>query len=194
MIKNKMKIIILGVALSATSLFADIASYEFNTKSLVAIEGGYNSVDYVYNKANTPQSTDLENVGVKIGAETRDFRVFLSTRYLFNSGEEYDYIITYGGEFQYKFNAFEDLNFFIGLNAGMADIRFSPSSGAYSSLRSSYIGGDLGTNVHLSDSVDLELGARIMSMQESSVIDSIEYKFNNIISGYASIILKWQMD
>jgi len=194
MIKNKMKTIILSAALTATSLLADISDYEFKTKSLVGIEGGFNVVDYVYNSANSPKSSNLASAGLKIGAETRDFRVFLSTRYLFDTGNEYDYIVTYGGEVQYKFNASEVFNFYLGVNGGMANIRFTPPIGTYRTITSPYFGGDMGTNIHLGDTMDLELGARVMSIQETNTIDGIEYRFNNIITGYASLIFKWQMD
>jgi len=194
MIKNKIQVVLLGVALTATSLFADISNYEFQTKSLVGIEGGLNSVDYVYNSANSPQTTTLSSAGLKIGAETRDFRVFLSARYLFDTGNDYDYIVTYGGEVQYKFNAFEFLNFYIGLNTGVANIRFTPPVGTYRTITSPYFGGDIGTNIHLGNSTDLEIGARTMSIQETNTIDGIDYRFNDIITGYVSVIFKWQMD
>jgi len=194
MIKNRMKMIILGVALTATSLFADISDNEFNTKSLVGIEGGFNNVDYVYDGSSSPENTHLSSIGLKIGSETRDFRIFLSTKYLNDSGNKYDYIVTYGGEFQYKFNAFDFMNFFIGLNAGMANIRFIPPVGSYTTISSPYYGGDVGMNIYLGNSVDLEFGGRVMSIQKTDTINNIDYRFNKIVSAYASLIFKWDMD
>ncbi len=194
MLKNKMKNIILGVALIATSLLANSSDKDFETKSLIGIEGGYNSIDYVYDGANSPGTTSLGSIGLKIGAETKDIRIFLSTRYLVDTGSDYDYIITYGGEIQYKLNPFKAVNFFIGLNGGVADIQFTPPVGTYRTLTSPYIGGDLGTNFHLGKSVDLEFGVRVMSIQDTNTIDNIEYKFNDIVTGYASVIYKWKMD
>ena len=194
MIKNTIKTLIIGAILTSTSLFADISEFEFETKSLVGIEGGYNSIDYVYDGSSSPRTTSLPNIGLKIGAETNDFRIFLSTRYLLDTGNDYDYIVTYGGEFQYKFNPFSFMNFFIGLNTGVANIRFIPPVGAYRTISSPYFGGDLGVNIYLGKSVDLEFGTRIMSIQETNTIDNIDYRFNDIVSGYASLIFKWKMD
>jgi hypothetical protein len=194
MLKNKMKNIVLGVALTATSLLANSSDVDFETKSLIGIEGGYNSIDYVYDGENSPGTTSLGSVGIKIGAETKDIRIFLSTRYLIGTENDYDYIATYGGEFQYKINPSKMLNFFIGFNAGVANIQYTPPKGKYRTLNSTYIGGDIGTNIHLDKSVDLEFGARIMNVQDTNTIDNIEYKFNNIVTGYASIIYKWKMD
>ena len=195
MIKNKMKTIILGVALTATSLFAGSADYKLNAMSLVGIEGGGSSIDYTYGSANGPQTTTVANLGLKIGAETEDFRVFLSTRYLYDTSNSYDYILTYGGELQYKFNAFEIANFFIGVNGGMANIRFSPSDGTeYRTLTSPYIGGDIGTNIHLGKTTDLELGGRFINIDDTNTINSIDYNIRTIASVYASIIFKWQMN
>jgi hypothetical protein len=193
MIKNKIKKITLGVLLATTSLLADMSDYEFQTKSLLGIEGGYNNIDYQTDTSTATNNTQLGSLGLKIGSETKNFRVFLSSRYMLESGDEYDYILTYGGEFQYKLSPFDFMNLFIGVNGGMANIRFIPPAGGYKTVTSPYFGGDLGMNFFLTDSLDLELGARVMTIQDKSTIDGVKYEFNDIMSVYSSIIFKWQM-
>ncbi len=107
MIKNRFKTVLLALALTASSLIAgDMSEYEFQTNSLVGIEGGYSSLGYEY---GTPTNNSINRLGVghmglKLGAETKDFRVFLSGRYYYDSSSAHDYIVTYGAEIQYKLN------------------------------------------------------------------------------------------
>ena len=200
--KNKIKnIVVAGSLLLGSVTFAGENFYS-QTKSLVGVEGGYSSVDYENGvRTNNKQgSISLENIGLKIGAETEDYRAFISGNYFFDSTSQYDYLVTYGLSLQYKFNVTKVFNIYLGANGGLmnAKVRAKDSSGVPETFSRTfsdpYLGGDLGANIHLGDSVDLELGGRVMSVQADNTINGRTYRIGNIVQGYGSLIFKWQMD
>lgn len=196
MINNRLKTLLVGATLIGSSLLADTSVYSFNSNSLVGIEGGYSSLGYEYGTRvkNNADTVRISHAGLKIGAETDDFRVFLSGRYYYDSSRVHDYIVTYGGELQYKFNVTEIFNFYMGVNGGIANLKFKSSKETYSrTISNPYFGGDLGINIHLGRKVDWELGARAMSIQADNIRDGKTYHVNEIVSAYSSIIFKWQM-
>ncbi len=202
MIKNKLKTIVLATTLIASSLVASDSEYSFNSYSLVGIEGGYSSLDYERGSSlnNTQERVGVAHAGLKLGAETDNYRVFLSGRYFYDSGDTYDYITTYGVEVQYKFNVSKKLDFFIGGNGGLANMKFKgvDASGVKETfsrtLQSPYFGGDIGANIRLADSTVLEFGGRVMSIQAENTKNATTYRIGNIVSAYASIIFRWKMD
>jgi len=190
------KITIASTLFIATLLSAE-NSYEFQTKSLVAIEGGSSSMGYEDGTPtnNVQGNASLSNLGIKIGAETRDFRIFLSGRYYFDSSDKYDYLATGGVELQYIFNVAEHFNIFIGANGGMANLKFRAPTESFSrSISTPYMGADLGVNFHLGDTADFEIGTRIINIDEDNLKNGITYHIENVVSGYASLVFKWQMD
>jgi hypothetical protein len=201
MIKNKLQKTFLAVVLLSSSLMAE-SMYSNNTYSLVGLEGGYSSMDYERgtNLNNTQYKVNMPHAGLKVGAESEDFRVFLSGRYFYDSAKTYDYVTTYGAEVQYKFNVAKSLDFFIGANGGIANMKFrgTTSAGAQETfsrtIQSPYFGGDIGTNIRLSDSTVFELGGRVMSLQADNTKDATTYRIGNIVSVYASIIFRWKMN
>lgn len=202
MIKSRFKNVLLGTMLAASSLMAEISENEFMSSSLVGIEGGYNALGYEYGTPtnNSINRTWLGHGGLKIGAESEDFRVFLSGRYFYDSSRDHDYIVTYGAEIQYKFNISKVFNAYMGANAGIANMAFRASGENFTrTISDPYFGGDLGINIHLGRSVDWELGGRVMSVQADNTKDNGSgtlktYHVNQIVSAYTSIIFKWQMD
>lgn len=196
MIKNRLKTIALGLMLTTTSLVAN-DSYEFQTNSLVGIEGGYSALDYEY---GTPSNNSISrvwvgNAGLKIGAETKDFRVFLSGRYYYDSSSSHDYIVTYGAELQYKLNVTKIFNIYLGANGGIANLAFKANGENFTrTISDPYFGGDLGMNIHITKFMDWELGGRVMSIQADNLREGKTYHVNQIVSAYTSIIFKWQMD
>jgi len=203
MIKNRLKKVALGLVLTASTLMAvDMDDYEFQANSLVGIEGGYSSLGYEYGTPsnNSINSVGLANMGLKLGAETKDFRVFLSGRYYYDSSAMHDYIVTYGAEIQYKFNVTKGFNVYMGANGGIANMAFRAAGESFTrTISDPYFGGDLGVNIHLGKSVDWELGGRVMSIQaDNSKKDSTgvlkTYHVNQIVSAYTSIIFKWNME
>lgn len=201
MINKRLKKVLLGVTLLSSTLFAGSFDVSDDTRSLVGIEGGYSALGYEHGTNFTLQdSATLLQMGLKVGAESEHYRVFISGRYMKDNDSKFDYITTYGVELQYKFNVTKELNFFIGANGGIANMKFKgvDSVGAPElfsrTLQSPYIGGDLGTNINLFDSTSLELGGRVMSIQAENTKSGMTYRVNNIVSAYASIIFKWKMD
>jgi asparagine N-glycosylation enzyme membrane subunit Stt3 len=69
-----------------------------------------------------------------------------------------------------------------------------PSESESRTLSNSYYGGEAGVDVHLSKSFDLEFGARYMSLDASNTRNGIKYRFDNMITGYGSIIYRFKMD
>ena len=197
MINSKIKLLCLGVALIASVTSAKEVEYDADTFSLVGIEAGYGSVDYEYGvkTKNIQDDTSLSHIGLKLGAESKDYRVFLSGKYFSDSNSRFDYVTTYGAELQYKFNAAKFLNFFIGVNGGLANLKFRLPSESFSrTLKEPYFGGDIGTNIHLGKVVDLEFGGRVIAINGVNTISGTSVQVGNIISGYGSLIFKWQMD
>ncbi len=194
--KNKLKKMVFSLALLGSTLsVADMSSYEPDTKSLVGIEGGYSRLDY--NKdTQAITSVRLVNAGLKLGAETQDFRAFISGRYFYDSSAKYEYLTTFGGELQYKFNVSKVFDLFLGVNGGYAFLRFDTGDGfGPRSVASPYFGGDIGGNVHLGKKLDLELGGRVMSIQAThNSVAYGDYNIGNIVNAYASLIFKWQMN
>jgi len=184
------------IALTNIVVQAESNPYVFNTKSLIAVEGSYG----VYDVKNDDvpalnENINFTGIGLKVGAQTDNYRLFLSGRY--NVISEFDYAYLFGAEAQYLLNFSSFANLFLGINGGYADLRLVDSQNDTRDFDSVYVGGDVGFNIHLSKSVDFEIGGRIMSLLDStSVIDdnAIVYTFDNKVTGYASIIFKYDMD
>lgn len=188
------------VSLLLMSGAAQADDYRFNIKSLVGFEGGYSTFDVekiAPPAASAIKSYNQPEIGLKIGAESENYRIFLSVRNYFVDG--YDYFIGYGGELEYLFNFSKIANFYIGLNAGVLDGRFNVKGESEArTISDPYMGGEAGLNFHVSEHFDFEMGGRVMATdaQNKKIISSnpVTYKFDSIITGYASIIIKYQMD
>ena len=189
--KRKFTKAILAAAITAMPLAA--SEYELETESLFAVEGGASSidVDVAGPTALTVEDDLVGNIGLKIGAQSEHYRVFLSARYY--SVADLDSLYTFGGELQYMFNFSKYANFFVGGNVGKAIMEVTSSGGSGKSL---YYGGDAGFNIHAGEHFDIELGARYMHLNDevTPAGSAYTFKFNSIVTGYASLILKWQMD
>jgi hypothetical protein len=202
MIKTKLsKIILIATLMITSSVLADNTYEISDTHSLVGVEVAYGSIDYdVQNSSVVPatyltKSNKLGNIGLKLGAESEHYRVFLSARYFNNRNNDYDYITTYGAEADYLFNFSSNANFFVGVNGGVAYLKLNVAGEAFSRTASnSYYGGNIGLNYHSTKDVDLEFGSRIMLIDAINTKNNITYTFNNITSLYFSVIFKYQMD
>ena len=190
---RNLKKIILATLLATTTLSAQNFSNNDDTYSLVALETSYNSFDI--DNDDSSANIDIDNfasAGIKIGAQTKEYRIFLSARY--HTISDFDSAYTLGGEFQYLFNFSKYANFYLGVNAGIAEMSFDDSNNQTRTISDPYYGGDAGFNIHIKDSLDIELGARVMSLNAQNIQDNVTYDFNNIVSGYMSLIFKYQMD
>jgi len=199
MIKNNLRTVCLAAILLTTSLAAEEFKIDSDTYSLVGIEAGYSRIDSELNDfTNTSQmnvGSDLSSIGFKVGAETANYRVFLNSTYLNDYKSSYDYIATYGVVFQYKFNISKETNMFVGVNSGIANMKFKlKGENLTRTLSNSYIGGGFGFDVSMSKSLDFEVGARYLNMQASNVKNNKEYILNDMMSYYTSLIFKFQMN
>ncbi|MBD3796952.1 MAG: hypothetical protein IE887_04295 [Campylobacterales bacterium] len=186
---KKLTKVLLASLVCATLGVAD----DFSYNSLIAVEGGAST----FNVENTDGSFDkdftLSSVGLKIGAESERYRAFLGARYYMNS--TIDPMFTYGVELQYLLNLGSALNLFIGGGIGMAEIEMKDTLGQIRKTSDSYLSGDLGFNIHAGSNLDVELGARIVNVDATNEqTTGGTYQYNNLITGYASLIYKFKMD
>ncbi len=180
--------------LLVTSVYAE--ENRFDVDSLIGIEGGIASFDVERSQSGVAGTTDSFNkgeLGLKVGAQTKDYRAFLGIHNYFVS--EFDYFVTYGAEFEYLLNFSKDVNFFIGINGGIINAKFAVSAESESrTISDGYYGGDIGFNYHLSDMFDLEVGTRLMATNAKNIKNGVAYKFDNILTGYTSLIYKFHLD
>jgi hypothetical protein len=198
MVKKLSKVIVatLLVASSLTAELTDNSMYKFNINSLIGFEAGYSGFDYERTTSGVTDARETVNInhgGIKIGAESENYRLFLSARAF--DGGDFDYARAYGVEVQYLLNFSKMANVYFGVNAGKVDMRFADKTNNKTvKLSNGYMGGDVGVNVHLGKSADFEVGARLMSLNASATDGAVTYDFDNIVTAYASIIFKYQMD
>jgi len=191
--KNSLRKIVLAAMMTVAPLAA--GEYTFDTDSLLGIEGSYSetSVD-ASNGGIVTNDKEAASLGFKIGAQSENYRVFLSARAY--DAENLSYLNTYGAELQYLFNFSKFANFYLGGNAGLARYK-KPTDTISASVDgdSLYYGGDAGFNIHATELIDLEIGARIISIQDGEIEQGLNtYEFDRIVSAYASVIIKWDMD
>ncbi|MEA2099840.1 MAG: hypothetical protein U9P72_06905 [Campylobacterota bacterium] len=190
--KKSLKKIILATLLTLTPLLAEECNGEYENLSLIGLETSFNTLE-VANDA-TPVVVDKYNfssAAIKLGAEMEYYRLFLSARYYPIS--DFDYAYTLGAELQYLINFSESMNFFIGINTGVAEMKFLDSKNVSRTISDQYFGGDIGLNYYINRSFDWEVGVRVMGLNAENEIDNITYTFDNIISAYTSIIFKYQI-
>ncbi|WP_297433616.1 hypothetical protein [Sulfurimonas sp.] len=194
MIKNRLGKALVAAAMLSSAAMADTVIYP--DYSLIGIEGGMTSINSDVDTATMSDSVNktVQNIGIKIGAESYNYRIFLTADYYTNPDSSYDYIGTYGGELDYLLNVSTKMNLYIGLNAGIANMKFkAPNETTKRLISNPYYGADAGLNFHASKLIDLEVGARLMMLDATNTKDNVTYTFNNFITGYASIIFKYEM-
>ena len=180
--KNSLSKIVLATMIAAAPLAAE---YSFDTSSLFGIEGGISNVS---SESGNYDEEGIPNIGLKIGAQTENYRIFLGARYYV--ADKLESLSTYGAEVQYMFNFSKPVNFFIGANGGMANVKLK--SGSVSESTSElYYGADAGFNIHALKMLDIEIGARFLSIQDAKIAGE---EINDIVTGYASLIVRWEMD
>jgi len=184
---------IILTTLLATTLSAQNFSNGVGSYSLVAFETAYSSFNIENDDSTIPMdSYKFVSPSIKIGAQTEEYRIFLSARY--HPISDFDYAYTLGGEFQYLLNFSKYANFYLGVSTGVAEMSFIDKKDVIRTISDPYYGGDIGFNIYLKESIDIELGARVMSLNAKNIQDDVTYSFDNIVSGYISIIFKYQMD
>ena len=183
---KNLKKLILATLLTLTPLVAD----DYKNISLIGFEGSFNTMEV--SNDDTPvvvDKHDFLSAGLKLGAQTEYYRLFLSARYYPISG--FDYAYTMGAELQYLVNFSKSTNFFLGINTGIAEMKFLDTKNVSRTISDQYIGGDIGVNYHFAKSFDWEIGMRVMSLNAKNDINNVTYTFDNILSAYTSIIFKY---
>ncbi len=187
------KIIVATLLITSPLLAREESVYKFNSYSLVGIEAGYSNFDVESDEAAPLRKTyKFGHGGLKIGAQTENYRLFLSGRYC--SIDDFDYAYMVGAEAQYMMNFSSIANLYLGINTGIAEMRFIDRTNLTRNISDPYIGGDVGFNIHLGRELDFELGVRYIKLDAKNNKSSITYTFDNITSGYMSLIFKYQMD
>ncbi|MDA3946587.1 MAG: hypothetical protein PF439_07915 [Helicobacteraceae bacterium] len=169
---------------------------EWDAKGLLALEGFGGTAqtkltqDYPGGGDYVIQSKSGTSVGggLKLGGESKNYRLFLSARY--HEVEDYDYVSTIGVEVQYLIRAGEHFNIFLGLNGGGMGTQTTINSVEYST-KNPYAGGDAGVNIDIVENLGVELGLRYnKAFYDSSEIGAVDY----LAEAYASIVFKFTGD
>lgn len=195
--KKLLKVGLVSLALVSTVACASSdGDFGSNEHSLIGIEGGSGSFDFDHGLIGSTKSETktFGEAGLKIGAQTDDYRIFLSARYYDISGFKNTYSI--GAEAQYLANVSKYMNIFVGLNVGIMNFKYAASSTIDVSDKKEYYGADAGVNIHLIDSLDLEIGARYMYLgydYQNNTTTAVG-KIDHMINGYGSLIYKFKMD
>jgi len=193
--KSFLKIVLLMLFMG-TAVVASSSEYGVDTYSLVGVEGGYSSFEHERTAVNGDikrTKSDLVYGGIKVGAQSKHYRIFFSAHFF--DTDDFNYARMYGVGGQYMFNFSKFANFFVGVNAGTTDMEFIDNINNKSiKVYEPYYGGDLGFNIHLSNSIDWEIGAKYITINSDQKENNIEYNFNNITTGYTSVIFKFKMD
>ena len=191
---KKLKVLLASLLIASSAYAAD----KYSSNSLVGFEGGYSFVDAKYGATASLEEESFGVAGMKIGAEAENIRMFISARNAFiesDTAADYSSSYLYGLEFQYMFNMADFANFFIGANYGRLSLEFDDLDSKRREYTTDYMGGDVGFNFHLGESFDLELGARLMTLDDPEhTLDGEKYTFDDITTGYMSLIYKYQMD
>jgi opacity protein-like surface antigen len=194
--KKLQKLLLVGLlAAGASAVQAKDNRYVYDSNSLVGFEVGYTSFK-VEDPTGADETEQSVSGGMKIGAETRNVRLFLSFKNAFV--EDFDKSYMYGAELQYLFNIASFANFFIGANYGKVNMEFDDGTNNRE-FSTSYMGGDAGLNFHVTDSLDIEIAGRYMTLNDSehtlgTGATATTYTFDDIITGYMSLIYKYQID
>ena len=167
--------------LLAGSLLSGVA-FAKDATPLVGVEAGYGSMNA------GGSSHNLYTGGLKIGAQSDDYRVYLSARTIQINGFESGNAL--GGEFQYLIPIHTGLNAFMGVNAGQIGMKTKNLPTPQRDISTYYYGGDLGVNMALSPSIDLEMGGRLMYMNYTHTLGGVAYNVDSIVQGYASLVFK----
>lgn len=200
----------LGIVFGFLFSVVAVSAYDGTTKSLVGIEAGYGQFDYSaanqdnINIGRTSSSEDFGTVGLKIGAENEDFRIFLDAKYYQVSGD-FDYANSVGGSLQYLLFITKDFNLFFGVNGGLMNIKVVDSGiGKSYEYSDPYFGGDIGFNYEIMDLLGLEIGARYVNIDaentqyytdpDSGDTMSRTYKVEQMINFYTSLIFKFYVN
>ncbi len=198
--KKRVQKVVMASLLAAMPIMASDDGLGLD-ESLFGIELGYGQLSAETTNTNTTPatysegSTNIPYIGIKLGAQSNNYRVFVNGRYGQDQDDIFDYVMNGEVEGDYMFEFSRYANFFLGVHAGMIYTKFRLPSEPFSRTFSEvYYGGNVGFNFHATPDMDIELGSRFSSIDATNVKSGVAYKLTDRISGYCSIIFKYQMD
>jgi hypothetical protein len=167
--------------LIAASLVSGVALAK-DVNALVGLEVGAGSMDA------GGSGHSLYTGGLKVGATNDEYRVFLSARTL--QVDDFKNANTLGAELQYLIPIGSRFNAFLEANVGKIGMK-TDTSAAQRDISTYYYGGGVGMNMAITQSIDLELGARLMYMNYTHTLGTVAYNVDSLVQGYTSIIFKF---
>jgi hypothetical protein len=195
--------------LSGVLLASSLNAYDGKIKSLVGVEAGYGQFEYNaanednINQGRNSSSEDFGTLGLKIGAQTKEFRIFLGAEYYVVDGA-FDYANSFGGSFQYLIYVNNNFNFFFGINGGLMNVKVVDNSiGKSFEYSDPYFGGDVGINYDFNDKLGLEVGFRYININADNTQyytddhgdqQTRTYTIDTMMHLYTSLIFKFNMD
>ncbi len=173
-------------------------SNEWDAKGLIAIEGSGGSLSLKNQNASTialDDSTGAGSVALKLGGESKFYRLFLEGRYYMLNASDYDSskAASLGVQIDYLIRAGEHFNIFMGLNGGGIYSKFQKDAitattpSVQHTNKDGYIGAQAGVNIDIIDNLGIELGARTKYIFAADDVVAI----SNAYEGYAAIVFKF---
>ena len=196
MLKKVLSSAILLAAMNA-SAGENYFANEWDAKGLIAIEGAGGSINLIAKDATTittSESTSAGSVSLKLGGESRDYRLFLAgTYYLLDApNTSKSTAASLGLQIDYLIRAGEHFNIFMGLNGGgiYSDFEYDGAVAGttdYTTNTDAYAGAQVGVNIDIIDNLGIELGVRGKHVFAADDV----YTIDNMYEGYASIVFKF---
>ena len=196
MLKKVLSSAILLAAVNA-SAGENYFANEWDAKGLIAIEGAGGSMNLIQKDATTIQTTESTGAGslsLKLGGESRFYRLFLAGTYyqLDAPNTSQSSAASLGLQVDYLIRAGEHFNIFMGLNGGGIYSDFEYDGVAlgtkdYTTNTDAYAGAQVGVNIDIIDNLGVELGVRGKHVFSADDV----YTIDNMYEGYASIVFKF---
>jgi len=182
-------------ALLLTTLYAK-ESQPYKS-SLLGINIGVSNIKSETTTSSSFSSQDnlVGLMGIKIGAQTKEYRLFFNLNQYSDTSDFYDYLITYGISGQYLLHLSPSVDFFLGLEGGMASADYKLENENFSrSLSDFYLGTNIGLNIPVNEDFDIELGGKVLVLNTDDTQNNTTFTHKRISTMLVSIIYKYQMD
>ena len=200
MLKKILSSVVLLAAVNA-SAGENYFSDEWDAKGLIAIEGAGGSVNISGNNlakspvVNKDENTGFSTVALKLGGESKHYRLFVSGTYYFLNAPDTSKstAVALGLQVDYLIRAGEHFNIFLGLNGGglYSDLQSKNNpSQFYQDTADGYLGAQAGFNIDIIDNLGIELGGRFKHVFAEQDI----YSINDEYEGYAALVFKFTGD
>jgi len=182
-------LLLLTLALQAETI-SELNDYK--DTSLVAFEGGAAQM------TTTPENNNTFGYGgFKIGAQSEEYRIFLSLRNY--AIKDYDYANSYGLELDYLMPFNDTIGFFFGGCGGLMNLQYSSTEGSRT-YASPYFGVESGFNLNVSEHIAFEIGARYLGINAKNTLlntdktTEVQHSIDSMLNAYASLIFRFTLD